>query len=110
MAILQPSHVLVVGASGTIGRAFVDHFSKNSNCLVRAISRSEYHVKQPSIISHRLERDSELQWQGLARQASDYQSLDYVVVASGLLLSENAKPEKSIADIKFKKTAGCLSH
>ena len=97
------NHVLVVGASGAIGRAFVDYFSKNNNCLVRAVSRSECHFLQPNVICHRLEFDSESQWQRLAMQVADCQPLDFVVVASGQLHSEQAKPEKSLADVSFEK-------
>ena len=99
----KPKHVLIVGASGAIGRAFVDHFARDSHCLVRAVSRSKCYFQQPNVIHHEVIFESEDQWQCLSEAIVASQPFDRIVVASGLLHNQKISPEKSLADLNLQK-------
>ncbi|MEZ8826014.1 SDR family NAD(P)-dependent oxidoreductase [Vibrio amylolyticus] len=93
--------ILIIGGTGGIGSALVDHFLKtNPSATVFAT----YHSKQPQKDHDRLQwfqldATSDLEVQALAaRLSKETQNLDILLNTTGFLHTNERKPEKSISE------------
>eukprot|EP00916_Digyalum_oweni_P019047 GHVL01031776.1.p1 GENE.GHVL01031776.1~~GHVL01031776.1.p1 ORF type:complete len:235 (+),score=59.73 GHVL01031776.1:36-740(+) len=92
----------VVGASGKIGRSFVEYFSKKTNTQKMFLfSRSNIDItyKNIDIIHKNIDIEDEIS----IKNASNIEdNLDYLFITTGILSTKNILPEKSINDLCFE--------
>ena len=94
-------NVVVVGASGAIGKAFVDYYSKDELVEnVFAFSRKKISYENIKIKSFDLDIENQTSIEDAAQNIKDY-PIDTIIVATGILHSENFGPEKSIREINY---------
>jgi NAD(P)-dependent dehydrogenase (short-subunit alcohol dehydrogenase family) len=87
----SPENIVVVGASGAIGKAFVQRLSDQyPNAAIHSFSRSE---------GHSIAYDNEEALAETAARVSKDRPVDWVIVASGILHDGNTRPEKSLKDL-----------
>ena len=93
-------NIAIIGASGAIGGAFVEEFAKRSdvNCIY-AFSRSSLEFENAKVKSFVVDFENEESISQAAIFASDNSSIDFVIVATGMLHGDGIKPEKSIRDL-----------
>lgn len=90
----------VIGASGGIGRALVEHFcSDGSVDRVYAFSRQAIEFDSPKVISAPLDTLDESSIKHAASSIDS--SLSRVVVATGLLHNQRVQPEKSARQLSL---------
>ena len=78
--------VAVIGASGGIGRAFVELLADDSGVrAVHALSREPGAWDHPNVTPHRLDFSDEESIEAAAAAASSDAPLDLVIVATGIL-------------------------
>lgn len=93
-------NVCVIGASGGIGSAFVEHLIENENVkTIYALSRSEKTFERDKVISGAIDLTDEDSVHAAAAKIDG--DLHLVIVASGMLHDENIKPEKSLRDLNM---------
>lgn len=93
-------NIAVIGASGGIGRAFVQHLQNLDNIeSIYAFSRSAQSFTSPKVTTGFLDFENEDSIQDAAALSSQNAPLDIIIIATGLLHSEHIKPEKSLRDI-----------
>lgn len=93
-------HVIVFGASGAIGQAFVSHYAGMSDVeCVHACSRSPIHFQHSSVVSHPSALTDEPSILALSETFSAH-TFDRLIIATGLLHDSMLMPEKSISDIE----------
>ena len=107
----QNSTVAVIGASGGIGRAFVDLLSADQAVSeVHAFSRSVTDWKQENVHAHFLDLTDERSIEKAAVDAAKNSPFDLVIVASGLLHRDGeVMPEKSMRDLDAKVLSEVLA-
>ena len=95
------SAVGIVGASGGIGRAFVELLAADSGVgQIHAFSRSLVDWPQNKVQGHYLDLTDETSIEKAAADATRKLPLDVVIVASGILhRSEELMPEKSMREM-----------
>ena len=92
-------NVAIIGASGAIGNAFVEHYSNDQSVKnVFAFSRKKQTYENQKIQSFELDIENQNSIQDAAEKIKD-KSLNHIIVATGILHSEHFNPEKSIKDI-----------
>jgi NAD(P)-dependent dehydrogenase (short-subunit alcohol dehydrogenase family) len=102
-------NVAIIGASGAIGSAFVDHYSKDQSVnTVYAFSRKKQSYENEKIHSFELDIENQDSIQDAAEKISG-NFLDQVIVATGILHSDNFGPEKSIKDINYDNMAKVIN-
>ena len=102
-------NVVVVGATGAIGKAFVEYYSKDESVdNVFAFSRKKISFENRKIKTFDLDIENQNSIEDAAESIKDY-SIDTIIVASGILHSENFGPEKSIKDINYATMTKVLS-
>ncbi|KII15986.1 SDR family NAD(P)-dependent oxidoreductase [Phaeobacter sp. S60] len=91
-----PQHIVIVGASGGIGSALVDHYAAQSPASLTAVARSAL-APRPRVDTRRLDITDEAQLSDLADTLrSQGIAPNLVLVATGVLSDETGlKPEKS---------------
>ena len=95
-------NVAVIGASGGLGRAFVDHLDAQSNVsVIHAFSRSEVQFGHKKVDSHQMDITSEASIKEAISLVTEALLFDVVIVTTGFLHDENVSPEKSIRDLNF---------
>ena len=95
-------NIAVIGASGAIGNAFIEHYSNDQSVkTVYAFSRKKQSYESEKIKSFELDIEDHNSIQEAALNIGDCY-LDHIIVATGILHSENFGPEKSIKDIDDK--------
>ena len=92
-------NIVVIGASGAIGAEFVAQYAKKYDAHIYAFSRSETTFANTNISSHFIDIDDEESIKSAAELASRDQSIDIVIVATGMLHNDRFKPEKSLKRI-----------
>ncbi len=94
-------NVAVIGASGGIGAAFVDHLA-GMGCVdcVHAFSRSKAVFEHENVITGFLDFADEASIEAAAAQAAENAKLDLVIAASGMLHDGLTQPEKALRDIE----------
>jgi NAD(P)-dependent dehydrogenase (short-subunit alcohol dehydrogenase family) len=102
-------NVAIIGASGAIGGAFVDHYSKDGSVnTIYAFSRKKQSYENKKIRSFALDIENQDSIQDAAEKISG-NFLDQVIVATGILHSDNFGPEKSIKDINYDNMAKVIN-
>ena len=102
-------NVAIIGASGAIGGAFVDHYSKDGSVnTIYAFSRKKQSYENKKIHSFALDIENQDSIQDAAEKISG-NFLDQVIVATGILHSDNFGPEKSIKDINYDNMAKVIN-
>ena len=94
-------NVAVIGASGGIGQAFIQHlYNQPQIDTVFAFSRSEMDFTHPKVQSHRIDLQDETSIKNAAAIAGEKNRLDVVIIASGILHEgESIQPEKSMRSL-----------
>jgi len=91
--------VAIIGASGAIGSAFVRHYAKQDSVgQVLAYSRTADDWQNDKIKPAVMDITDEQSIKSAAHQI-DNQSLDIIIVATGLLHQDTLQPEKRLADL-----------
>ena len=95
------SNVAVVGASGGIGRAFVELLAGDARVRrVRALCRAPGGWVQDKVVPRHLDLTDEGSIEAAAMAASSDAPLDLVIVATGILhRGERIRPEKAMREI-----------
>ena len=102
-------NVVVVGVSGAIGKAFVDYYSKDESVEnVFAFSRKKINFENRKIKSFDLDIENQTSIENAAQNIKDY-AVDIIIVATGILHSENFGPEKSIREINHSTMAKVMA-
>ena len=95
-------NVAIIGASGAIGNAFVQYYSKKESVkVVYAFSRKKQIYDNEKIKSFELNIEEQNSIQEAAQNIKAC-SLEHIIITTGILHSENFGPEKSIKDINYK--------
>ncbi|NNJ72732.1 MAG: SDR family NAD(P)-dependent oxidoreductase [Enterobacterales bacterium] len=91
--------VAIIGASGAIGGAFVRHYAKQDRVgQVLAFSRTTYDWQNDKVKPVILDITDEQSIKSAAQHLEN-QSLDIIIVATGLLHQDTLQPEKRLADL-----------
>lgn len=102
-------NVVVVGASGAIGKAFVEYYSKDASVEnVFAFSRKKISYENIKIKCFDLDIENQTSIEDAAQNIKDY-PIDTIIVATGILHSENFGPEKSIREINYSTMAKVMA-
>jgi NAD(P)-dependent dehydrogenase (short-subunit alcohol dehydrogenase family) len=96
-------HIIVFGASGTIGSALVHELARRYPLAqVSAVSRQATHFSITNVQSYVVDYLNEAELNSLVDQLP---AVDWVVIATGILHDDQVKPEKSIRDFSADKFA-----
>ncbi len=96
-------HVIVFGANGTIGSALVHELAQRYPLAqISAVSRQSIHFSATNVKSYVVDYLNEAQLNDLASQLP---TIDWLIIATGILHDDTAKPEKSIRDFSAEKFA-----
>jgi len=102
-------NIAVIGARGAIGKAFVDSYSKDVSVEnVFAFSRKKIRFENRKIKSFDLDIENQTSIEDAAEKIKDY-PIDTIIVATGILHSENFGPEKSIREINYSTMAKVMA-
>jgi NAD(P)-dependent dehydrogenase (short-subunit alcohol dehydrogenase family) len=94
-------NIVIVGATGAIGKAFLEHYVKDELVEnVFAFSRKKISFENRKIKSFDLDIENQASIEDAAENIKDY-PIDTIIVATGILHSENFGPEKSIKEINY---------
>jgi len=95
------SNVAVIGASGGLGRAFVEILAADANIgTLHACARSPVRWSMPAVHGHRLDLDDEDSIAAAAEAATESSPLDLVIVATGILhRGDDIQPEKTMREL-----------
>nr|MBI1231069.1 SDR family NAD(P)-dependent oxidoreductase [Cytophagales bacterium] len=92
-------NIAIIGASGAIGCAFVNHLAKDHNNHLYAFSRSKKSFSEENVKSGHIDFEDEQTIVKAAESIPDDVNLDLIIVASGILHGEGFGPEKSLRDL-----------
>lgn len=96
-------HIIVFGASGTIGSALVYEIARRYPFVqISAVSRQTPHFPLNNVQSYVVDYLNEAQLTDLADQLP---AIDWLIIATGILHDDKAKPEKSIRDFNADQFA-----
>lgn len=96
--------IIVFGSNGAIGKALINTMAANhKNAKIHAVSRELAPFSQNNVISHSIDYHSEHDLKVLAKTITKNETLDKIIVATGILHDEKAHPEKSISQISAEK-------
>ena len=102
-------NVAIIGASGAIGNAFVEHYSNDQSIKnVFAFSRKKQSYENNKIQSFDLDIENQESIRDAAEEVKDNR-LNHIIVATGILHSESFGPEKSIKDINHDSMKKVMS-
>ena len=96
--------IAIIGASGTIGQAFVKHFLQNKQVEeLYLFSRSSIDFEDSRIIHSLINIEDEESIKKSAAIVSKETTLDAIIVTTGILHTQNILPEKSLKDLSQDK-------
>ena len=99
-------NVAIIGTTGSIGKAFLEYYvSDNTTDKVYSISRSKNNVEDKKIVNLDLNLTNKNDYANLSSFIPK-NSLDKVIIASGILHDDDLQPEKTISS--FKKADGLV--
>ena len=102
-------NVAIIGASGAIGNAFLEHYSNDQSVKnIFAFSRKKQSYKNKKVQSFELDIENQNNIQDAAEEVKEIR-LNHIIVATGILHSESFGPEKSIKDINHESMAKVMS-
>ena len=97
-------NIVIIGSSGAIGGAFTQHLAAlHPDATVHAYSRTPAAQAAPPVVHHLIDYADEASIAAAASQAAAEAAIDMVVVATGILHTEEIKPEKSLRDLSADK-------
>ena len=92
--------VAVIGSSGAIGRAFVDHYINDLSInRIFSFSRSSIGIDNNKVKHFSIDIENESSIENAAKSVEEI-NFDEIIIASGLLHTNEFGPEKSIKDLK----------
>ena len=92
--------VAVIGSSGAIGRAFVDHYINDLSInSIFSFSRSSIGIDNNKVKHFSIDIENESSIENAAKSVEET-NFDEIIIASGLLHTNDFGPEKSIKDLK----------
>ena len=91
--------IVVIGASGGLGSAFVRLFAEDSSNTVHAFSRSEINNGLANVHYGKIDYADEVSLEQAAEQSAAAAPVDCVIVATGMLHDTGLTPEKSLRDL-----------
>lgn len=92
--------IAIVGASGSIGKAFVEYYAKLGSVeKIFVFSRSEVKFEYDNVVCHPINITDEQSIEAAANSVDD--KLDGVIVATGVLHGDDLQPEKSFKQMSF---------
>lgn len=95
-------NVAIVGASGGLGNAFVEHFLTQDNVhKIHAFSRSQSTFDHEKIVNHTIDITKEESVENAILSAGDDLFFDIVIIATGFLHGDDIAPEKSMRDLSM---------
>ena len=98
-------NVAIIGASGAIGNAFVEHYSNDPSIKnVFAFSRKKQSYENKKVQSFDLDIENQESIQDAAEEVKDNR-LNHIIIATGILHSESFGPEKSINCLLYTSDA-----
>ena len=101
--------VAVIGSSGAIGNAFLEHYIKDESVEnIFSFSRSNIPIENNKVIHSLIDVENEASIQKAAESLEEVK-LDEIIIASGLLHTKDFGPEKSIRDLKADNILKILS-
>jgi NAD(P)-dependent dehydrogenase (short-subunit alcohol dehydrogenase family) len=96
--------IAIIGASGTIGAAFLEYFLNSSEIeKLYLFSRSEISNQDVRIIHQYIDIEDEDSIEEAANTIPNHENLDYIIASTGILYTDNILPEKSIKDLSYAK-------
>ena len=102
-------NVAIIGASGAIGNAFVEHYSADQSVKnVFAFSRKKQSYENNKVHSFNLDIENQESIQDAAEKVKENR-LNHIIIATGILHSESFGPEKSIKDINHDSMTKVMS-
>ncbi|MEM9469074.1 MAG: SDR family NAD(P)-dependent oxidoreductase [Pseudomonadota bacterium] len=97
----QNLKVVVVGASGGIGSAFIHHLVNEPNVeKIYALSRAHTSFDSDKVHSYQMNLIDEDAVEKMAETLKNEGGVDAIIVATGMLHDDTIKPEKSLRDIQ----------
>ncbi len=99
-------NIAVIGASGALGRAFVNILCRRDGASIQAFSRTPSTFDAAAVNTYPIDFSDEASVREAAEIAARDAPLQLVLVASGLLHEGDIMPEKSLRDLapeKFNK-------
>ena len=92
--------VAVIGSSGAIGSAFVNHYINDLSInSIFSFSRSSIGIDNNKVKHFSIDIENESSIQNAAKSVEEI-NFDEIIIASGLLHTKEFGPEKSIKDLK----------
>jgi NAD(P)-dependent dehydrogenase (short-subunit alcohol dehydrogenase family) len=102
-------NIAIIGSSGAIGNAFVEHYIKDSSVEnIFTFSRNATDHVSEKVTSFEIDVESQDSIEKAAGQVKDH-IIDRIIIASGILHTENFGPEKSIKDLNYETFAKVYS-
>ena len=102
-------NIAIIGSSGAIGNAFVEHYIKDSSVEnIFTFSRNATDHVSEKVTSFEIDLESQDSIEKAAGQVKDH-IIDRIVIASGILHTESFGPEKSIKDLNYETFAKVYS-
>ncbi len=97
-------NIAIIGASGAIGSAFVRALAQRDEVAhIYAFSRSNQAAESSKVIPIAMDTDEEASIEHAVNQIAEGTYFDIVLVATGMLHSDGAMPEKSLKELSAEK-------
>jgi NAD(P)-dependent dehydrogenase (short-subunit alcohol dehydrogenase family) len=99
-------NIVVIGASGALGQAFVERLvadNDTDSVHINAFSRSPVSFASPDVHTGFIDLTSEQTIERAAATAAGFGPIDLVLVTTGILHTDILKPEKSLRDLSAEK-------
>ena len=95
-------NIVIAGSSGAIGREFTRLYSNDPNIdKIVTLSRKEDNSNHKKVQSIKLDYSKEETFENL-NKILELESISTIIIATGILHTDQVKPEKSINDINFE--------
>ena len=102
-------NIAIIGSSGAIGNAFVEHYIKHSSVEnIFTFSRNANDHVSEKVSSFKIDVESQDSIEKAAGQVKEH-IIDRIIIASGILHTESFGPEKSIKDLNYETFAKVYS-
>lgn len=97
-------NIAIIGASGGLGKAFINELANRQDVEnIYAFARSDISFAIDKVTFANIDLTFEDTIQAAAELTTDTGPLDLVIVATGILHTDNLSPEKSIRDLTSQK-------
>ena len=93
----SPMDVVIVGSSGGIGKALIEHLLNNDAVAsIQGFCRSSCPIEHEKLTNHHIDVVDE---SSIIDAKSHLKPFDLLIIATGMLHQENVKPEKRVQDL-----------